>query len=665
MPLFRPLADKVETFVKRFRRGGKRESPSHRGGGHDQRAQTAGPPSPPNPAAAQRERHVRRQRPPARSTPMPMVAPANISHSRGEKRAPNTRSVTPHSKSHTPIPMVGPPASISANPKHPRPVEKSLPPIPKALPSIPSPQPPPHHPPATTHFEGAHGFHIEHQHLSSVQISGTSKTLFEYLDPYIAHGAAHDASERSGAPTCAPETRVVVQQEIMTWMRRGDGEPESKYMMWLSGPAGAGKTAIAGSIAEICRNERLLAGSFFFSSFSGSTARHSKRGFVATLAHQLSQHDSLHRFKEHLILAIERFADVFHKNLKEQAEQLLIGPFQAIWDQCGKRGWPSVIVVDAVEEVELEKHDDAGRQQHEEAQLEILNVLFTLSQSPVFPFRILVVSRPEPIITNFFSTTAHPSTIKLFLDSKYNPDADIARFLELGFTNPLWPDQPALDKLVDMSSGQFVVPTTIIRYIASGLPQRRLKHVLGLDLAGIGTENPFAVLDALYRFILKRNQGHDYDPYTVVMWIWCITRGLRTSAPQASAQFWRQFLENEEGELTHCMAPITSLVFVPPPEDTSSPITVYHKSLIDFLSSPNRCGDLYADRATHDSFVADRIVKILINKGPVVPPSSPPGDPHGFLKTILSFTLLQNCGQDSTKLASVQSLLNILGFLEQ
>jgi hypothetical protein len=30
-----------------------------------------------------------------------------------------------------------------------------------------------------------------------------------------------------------------------------------------------------------------------------------------------------------------------------------------------------------------------------------------------------------------------------------------------------------------------------------------------------------------------------------------------------------------------------------------------------------------------------------LDKGPVVPPSSPPGDPHGFLKTILSFTLLQ------------------------
>ncbi|TEB20194.1 hypothetical protein FA13DRAFT_1645330 [Coprinellus micaceus] len=66
-----------------------------------------------------------------------------------------------------------------------------------------------------------------------------------------------NSDERCDAPKCHPETRTAVQEDIISWIT-------TQRIMWLSGPAGAGKTAIAGSVAETCEDMGLLAGSFFF-----------------------------------------------------------------------------------------------------------------------------------------------------------------------------------------------------------------------------------------------------------------------------------------------------------------------------------------------------------------------------------------------------------------
>ena len=63
-------------------------------------------------------------------------------------------------------------------------------------------------------------------------------------------------------------------------------------ILHLTGPAGTGKTAIAGSIADTCDEEGLLAGSFFFASFVASETRRSKRCLVATLGPDDAHQDS-------------------------------------------------------------------------------------------------------------------------------------------------------------------------------------------------------------------------------------------------------------------------------------------------------------------------------------------------------------------------------------
>ncbi|TEB24123.1 hypothetical protein FA13DRAFT_1818112 [Coprinellus micaceus] len=509
--------------------------------------------------------------------------------------------------------------------------------------------------PSTSYFSSARDFTVSNMNIHNS--FAPSQTLFQYLSPHIAHGAAHDSDERWNAPACHEETRVAIREDILSWIKHGEGDEDPKRMMWLSGPAGSGKTAIAGSVAETCKEGGLLAASFFFSSFSGSAERSSKRGLIATLAYHMSQIDTLHHFKAHLHVAVDRHPDIFRKNLKEQARCLILGPFRKVHDdqpQESRIGWPKVVIIDGLDEVIVAPHHDSTGQRiqrtSEDDQVEILNVLVTISRDPFFPFRIFVASRPESNITKFFDTDAQDTAVRLFLDSKYNPDADVERFLvskfahirrHAGISSASWPGQPTLDRLVEMSSGQFIVPTTIIRWVEAGVPQLQLAEVMQLEQPKSETKNPFATLDALYLHILQRAHNPDDDPLLVVKWIVCITSAAFTSSTQKPphAAFWRQFLEKVEGEFSYRLGPITSLVSVPRPNDISSPITIYHKSLTDFLSSPTRCRDLYVDKGGHNCFVADRIVSVLKYKGPAVPLASP-ADLVTFLQSFIWLQLL-------------------------
>ena len=60
------------------------------------------------------------------------------------------------------------------------------------------------------------------------------------LRPGVSLGAIHDSAERYPPPNCHPDTRKVVRQIILDWIRN---ESSSSFFR-LYGPAGAGKTAI-------------------------------------------------------------------------------------------------------------------------------------------------------------------------------------------------------------------------------------------------------------------------------------------------------------------------------------------------------------------------------------------------------------------------------------
>ncbi|KAF6754930.1 hypothetical protein DFP72DRAFT_1123491, partial [Ephemerocybe angulata] len=460
----------------------------------------------------------------------------------------------------------------------------------------------------------------------------------------MASGAIHDSEERCDAPKCMPETRVAVQEEIISWITDGHKDAQPKKVMWVSGPAGTGKTAILGTIAERCKEMGTLAASFFFSSHSGLAARRSKKRLVATLAYQVLQHGSLDGVGVHgsVYQAIRSDPAIFKKRLHTQFDQLILHPFR----QQGILGKPlpqmgrMVILIDGLDECDTE--DD---------QREILSALLHAVKDPSFPFVIIIASRPHQAIKEFFTSVAQDATRSLFLDNKYAPDADIRLFYEAKFLGirrrfnipPSWPGPRAMFILVESASGQFVYATTVIRFIegssldetqshlavdeALRTPHQRLDRILGLHARVRASQlRPLEALDMLYEAVLRTCP----EPFLSVKWIRAITtfipvKNLDEVYPLKSTRqeerdshstpVWlvRLLLELSPGEEQYALGPLSSLVHVPPGDYLGGKIfyEFYHKSFLDFIEDPTRSGDLYVSPQRAHDFVVDRYFRTL------------------------------------------------------
>lgn len=76
-------------------------------------------------------------------------------------------------------------------------------------------------------------------------------------------GARYNSGDRFDPPKCHPNTRTAILQQLMDWFIGNFGV--EKFIHWLYGPAGAGKSAIAQTFAERCAEIDAFLASFFFS----------------------------------------------------------------------------------------------------------------------------------------------------------------------------------------------------------------------------------------------------------------------------------------------------------------------------------------------------------------------------------------------------------------
>ncbi|TEB31363.1 hypothetical protein FA13DRAFT_1663661 [Coprinellus micaceus] len=427
---------------------------------------------------------------------------------------------------------------------------------------------------STSYFPNSRNVHMGDLTVNHYEARSLgSDRAFKDLQDKMASEAIHNSDERCDAPKCHPETRQAVQEEILSWITHGDGDTEPKKILWVTGPAGTGKTAIAGSVAEICEDLGILAGSFFLS-FSGSEKRKSKRFLLGTLAYGLLQHDGLQPLRGPILSAIERDPAIFRKRLRDQSKVLLLKPFYDASIHLDSSSSPQVIIIDGLDEVEAANSRKLGQHEarlaNEADQIEILSVFLQAALDVNFPFRILVVSRPERVIRDFFLNTANHVSRELFLDAKYDPDADITLFLNAKFAEirrryglPLsWPSQADIKRLVGAASGQFVYVATVVRFLQDSKlpdPQDRLRTVLSLHFEEAGS-NPLAPLDALYNRILMSSP----DPLLAIRWLGVISHWLDSSP----ALFARQLLQDFDGQADHLLEHLASLIDIPPTRES-------------------------------------------------------------------------------------------------
>jgi hypothetical protein len=392
-----------------------------------------------------------------------------------------------------------------------------------------------------------------------------------------------------------PETRKAVQEDIFSWITHGQAEPQPKKILWMSGPAGCGKTAIAGTIAEECEARGLLAGSFFCSSFSWSHERRSKQFVIPTLAYQLIQNNRTGELRGNILSWVEGDPTIFRKRLKDQSRVLLLYPSQTLHNRTPPGSIQQIFIIDGLDEIESSSSRLLDRQggirENEGDQVEILFALLQAILHPAFPFRVLIASRPERGIREFFAEQqVKKLTLEVFLDDKYNPDDDIELFLRSKFADirrryrlpSSWPADDVIKALVFKASGQFIYATTIVRFLEGGAntPHEQLNYILSLPSAKVTTENPFATLDSLYVHILNSSP----NPSLAAEWI--LSLRMMAEHNNFSSFYCRRLLEHSPGEADHILGNLSSLIYTPTSDD--EPYQLYHRSLLEFLHDPRR-----------------------------------------------------------------------------
>lgn len=364
-------------------------------------------------------------------------------------------------------------------------------------------------------------------------------------------------------------------------------------MLWLSGPAGTGKSAVAQTFAELCVARCRLGAAYFFSRANG---RDDPKSVVPTIAYQLSVY-----FPEYRTLLTNRIASdltIFQRTPRAQLMRLIIEPLTTLQE----RGYfvtrePLVIILDGLDEC-----------QGVNAQCEIVEMIGDILRSRKnLPLLWLICSRPEPHLKYIFSRADFAIDCdreKLLIDADTRDD--VGRYLRDGFkdirarfwdvTDASWPSDTQLNKVEDISSGLFVLAFTILGYVGDpehADPIKRLAEFLTFMENGgrVGADNPLETLDLLYSRILSKIPQ---EVFPVTRRILCFCTYSRLRAKPFTAQALCNLLNLEQREFYTSLRALHSLIEIPSPEAAATvSLKMYHTSFKDYLESSTRSGRFF------------------------------------------------------------------------
>ena len=352
------------------------------------------------------------------------------------------------------------------------------------------------------HVHGRRGMSMTNLNgcTSSWRNLATYTTGLDLLKEAAAPGAFHNSLQRSDPPKCHPHTREAILDKIMDWVKRKIDT--DTFIMWLYGAAGAGKSAIAQTIAELCEEHKLLLASFFF--FRADSLRSNSKRLIATIAYQIAVViPSVQPFME---AAIDNNPHLLSRTLITQFTVLIINPLEHLFEtSVGEHmDLPYLIIIDGLDEC------------MDGTQVQILDMIFAIGKCSKFPFSFLIASCPELEISAAMGDgKIREGLTHLPLDADIMSRDDIRRFLQDKFdkiwlTHPIrpdlplsWPSSEDIDTLVDKSSGQFIYASIVVKFISScwHRPDHRLEIIL--DLRPKGKDLLFSELNALYRYVLS------------------------------------------------------------------------------------------------------------------------------------------------------------------
>ncbi|KAF5351093.1 hypothetical protein D9756_008268 [Leucocoprinus leucothites] len=359
-------------------------------------------------------------------------------------------------------------------------------------------------------FEGAHDIVINDQtivdhssHVYNVKKTRERPGLSKLLE-YSMREAFHDSSGRWPPPRCHYDSRQELRTTITNW---GTGKSDTirEILLWMHGPFGVGKSAVAQSCAEALAAENKLRASLFFSRPNG---RNNPNRVFTSIAYQLAlKCPLLGDILDHEILKNPTLLTAAHPL---QFQELLVAPLRQVKPQgIDIEGW--VVILDGLDEV-----DDTN------AQCDLLNIIAASIRDHTTPLRWFILSRLEPHIQR--AMRAHgvlPLSHSLELPLSLEDDHEILTFFvkelhKIGEQHdlpPSWCSEADIAALVKLAQGLWIYVSTVTRFIGdpnSLGPPTQLRLVLSLaqkQSKPLAT-NPLATMDLFYNLIMQQIPPH-------------------------------------------------------------------------------------------------------------------------------------------------------------
>ncbi|KAF4564512.1 hypothetical protein EYR40_010677 [Pleurotus pulmonarius] len=412
--------------------------------------------------------------------------------------------------------------------------------------------------------------------------------------------AYFNSRERKHVTGCFKDTRVDVVKHILGWINRKEASP----VFWLHGAAGTGKSTLAQSIAEICAEDNILAGHFFFS--RDAQNRVSMDGFFSTLARQMCNFEPLACLVPHVVDALGKCPSPSGMRNLELFSCLFVQPFIQLRRDVPNLHFPMVVVIDALDECQ-----DAAET------VEVLQLLLDLNDrigNPSPPFlKFFITSRPEPHIGKVFGSnkefspkfTDYPlrndfNGVKLYLTEGFaairaDPDRS-----ELFYNEQTWPKPFDFEDLLTKANGLFIYASTILKFVADEDqdPIRQLKLVMASDSPRSGM---YSELDTLYTQIIY--QVRDWQRvHTILGTIVLAFQPLSTEQLEL-------LLGLDKGHARLSLRRLHSILVVT--ANNQDPIRLAHPSFYDFLTTKERSGERYLDPSVLHGKIATACFRII------------------------------------------------------
>ncbi|KAF8182121.1 hypothetical protein K438DRAFT_1161410 [Mycena galopus ATCC 62051] len=421
------------------------------------------------------------------------------------------------------------------------------------------------------------------------------ETGINILHRAVALEALYNSADSFPQPRCHPETRTELLDDLYQW---ATGNGSSQPMLWLHGPAGAGKSAVMQTLCQRLKEAGRLGGAFFFK--RDHKTRGNAKVLFATLAYELA----LNNLELHPSISqtVERDPSVVGRDMDVQLRHLIVEPSKSLGDSA-----VPVLLIDGLDECDTHH-----------AQVEILRMLGSIVQQHRTTFQFLIASRPEAYIRDIFEESffdgIHDSlnVEQSFKDVEtYLRDEFVRIHREhkhtMGAIQTPWPPADILEELVSKSSGYFVYASTVVKFVDDKYfrPIDRLAAVV--DLSQTDLDAPFAALDQFYIHILS---GVPARFRSTLGDIFQYVTSLDTGRDLKPHEF-DELLGLKPGDADlilrglHSVVDVT-LIDVP----RQHGISVHHASFKDFLKDPQR-SSIFHIKLENRMNVARAILKAL------------------------------------------------------